>query len=132
MNDPDGSDPELETDSGRIIEDELPKAFREARSRVMYIEDKSEGLEGPGCIGRVYFSKSGNTLYYKGQRFRSLKGRGYKANYFDVETGDWYWISGPRADLDDRLYGGNEGVVVDDDVEEAYTAYLAGERGRAK
>ncbi len=132
MNDPDDPEPELETDFDRIIEDELPKAFREARSRIMYIEDKSEGLEGRARIGRVYFSKSGKTLYYRGQRFRSLKGRGYKANYCDVETGDWYWISGPRADLHDRLYGGNEGVVVDEDVEEAYTAYLPGKRGHAK
>lgn len=36
-----------------------PATYRPARSRVMYIEDKSGGLEGPARIGRVYFSKTG-------------------------------------------------------------------------
>ena len=86
----------------------------------MYIEDKSEGLEGRARIGRVYFSKTGSTLYYRGQRFRSLKGSGFKANYFDTETGSHYWISGTRKDRDDRLYGGHRNVVVDDDVASEY------------
>jgi hypothetical protein len=64
----------------------------------MYIENKSEGLEGSACIGRVYFSKTGKTLYYRGKKFRSLKGSGFKANYFDICTGEEYWISGPRKD----------------------------------
>lgn len=97
----------------------LPSEFRMSRSRVMYVEDKSAGLDGPARIGRVYFSKTGKTLYYRGQRFRSLKG-GYKANYFDVESGDEFWISGPRKDQNDRLYGGNRGVEIDDDVRDEY------------
>ncbi|MEM6696417.1 MAG: 1-deoxy-D-xylulose-5-phosphate synthase, partial [Pseudomonadota bacterium] len=72
----------------------------------MYIESKADGLEGPAVIGRVYFSKSGKTLYYKGLKFQSLKGAGFKANYFETESGDHYWISGPRKDQNDRLYGG--------------------------
>ncbi len=69
----------------------MPSEYKISNSRIMYVEDKSEGLEGPARIGRVFFSKSGKTLYYRGKKFRSLKG-GYKANYFDVETGDEYWI----------------------------------------
>ncbi|MEM8661516.1 MAG: 1-deoxy-D-xylulose-5-phosphate synthase [Pseudomonadota bacterium] len=90
----------------------------------MYIEDKSGGLEGPARIGRVYLSKSGKTLYYKGKQFQSLKGTGYKENYFDVETGDRYWISGPRRDQNDRLCGGNQGVEVDHDIRNEYLAYI--------
>ena len=102
------------------MEDEsLPKEFRQSRSRIMYIEDKSEGLEGPARIGRVYFSKSGKTLYYRGRKFRSLKG-GYKANCFDVPGGEELWISGPRKDQSDRLFGGNRSVGIDSDVEEEY------------
>lgn len=99
---------------------ELPKEFKLARSRIMYIEDKSGGLQGPARIGRVYFSKSGKTLYYRGRRFRSLKGQGYKSNYFEVESGDEYWISGPRKDRNDGLYGGTNGAIVDDDVADEY------------
>jgi len=57
------------------------------KSRIMYIEDKSEALSGPARIGRVTFSKTGSTLYYGGKSFQSLHGAGFKANYHDVETG---------------------------------------------
>ena len=40
------------------------------KSRIMYIEDKSNGLVGEARIGRVTFSKSGKTIYYKGKSFK--------------------------------------------------------------
>lgn len=86
----------------------------------MYIEDKSGGLIGPARIGRVTFSKTGRTLSYRGRSFRSLKGLGFKANYFDVATGDHFWISGPKRAGGDALYGGNTPVEIDDDVREEY------------
>jgi len=101
-----------------------PSEYRLSRSRVMYIESKAEGLEGPAVIGRVYYSKSGKTLYYKGLTFQSLKGSGFKANFFEVESGNHFWISGPRKDQNNRLYGGNDGVLVDDDAREEYRAIL--------
>ena len=107
-------------------DEEPPSEFREARSRIMYIEDKSDGLEGPARIGRVYFSKSKKTLYYRGQRFQSLGGSGFKANYFDTETLAHYWISGPRKDRNDRLYGGHRNVEIDDDVRSAYFELING------
>ena len=48
--------------------------------RIMYIECKAGELTGPARIGRVTFSKTGRTLYYRGQTFQSLKGQGFKAN----------------------------------------------------
>jgi hypothetical protein len=87
-------------------------------SRVMWIEDKSAGIVGPARIGRVTFSKSGRSLYYGGRRFETLSGQGFKANYFDVESGDQYWISGCRKDGMDALYSTD--VEVDDDVRDEY------------
>jgi hypothetical protein len=89
----------------------------------MYVEDKSQGLEGEARIGRVFFSRTGKTLYYW---FRSLKGAGFKANYFEVGSGEHFWISGVRKDQNDRLYGGNLGIKIDDDVREEYEAHLHG------
>ena len=67
------------------------------------------------------FSKSGATLYYRGRSFQTLRGRGLsKANYFEVETGDEYWISGPRGDGADRLYGERLPIEIDDDVRVEY------------
>ena len=92
----------------------------------MYIEDKSNGLEGDAVIGRVYFSKTGKTLYYRGLKFKSLKGAGHKANYFETESGNHFWISGPRKDEHNRLYGGNAGVQIDEDVKAEYLEILKG------
>ena len=90
----------------------------------MYIEDKSGSLNARGRIGRVHFSKTGRTLRYDGKQFRSLEG-GYKANYFDTETGDWYWISGPKRNAEDRLYG-TPGIDIDEDVREEYWSSIRG------
>jgi len=90
------------------------------KSRVMYIERKAETLNGPARIGRVRFSKSGRTLEYGGRKFQKSKS-GYKWNHFDVETGDKYWISGPRRDGLDRLYPESTlAVEIDDDVRDEY------------
>jgi hypothetical protein len=85
----------------------------------MYIESKAHGLTGEARIGRVTFSKTGKTISYRGRSFQSLKG-GYKANYFDIDTGEEYWISGPRRDGADRLYGERLPVTIDDDVRAEY------------
>jgi hypothetical protein len=90
------------------------------KARIMYIECKAGGLTGPARIGRVTYSKTGATIYYAGRAFRTLKGRGYKANYFEVGTGDRYWISGPRKDGRDALYATNVGPEIDADVSEEY------------
>jgi hypothetical protein len=98
------------------------------KRRIMYIESKAEGLVGPARIGWVTFSKTGKTLYYGGKSFRSLKGSGFKANYFDIESGDHYWISGPRRDGADRLYGGGPPVDVDEEARGEYWAEIRGRR----
>jgi hypothetical protein len=84
----------------------------------MYIEYKGDGITGPARIGRVSFSKTGKTIYYKGKSFESLGGTGFKANYYDIETGEDYWISGCRKDGMDCLYSGM--VEIDEDVREEY------------
>jgi hypothetical protein len=92
----------------------------------MYIEDKSE-LVGPCRIGRVTFSKTGATLRYDGRAFQSLKGHGFKANYFDVETGQRFWISGPRKDGADGLYGRiTQPEDVDADIADDYWRNIRG------
>jgi hypothetical protein len=82
----------------------------------MYIERKDDGLSGPARIGRVTFSGSGRSVYYHDRRFE--KGEGFKSNYFDVATGDQYWISGCKKRGGDRLYPGL--VEIDADVLEEY------------
>jgi len=88
------------------------------KSRIMYVEDKSSGIAGNARIGRVTFSKTSKSLYYGGKTFQSLNGQGFKSNYFDIETGDKYWISGCKKDGTDALYSNK--VEIDEDVWNEY------------
>jgi hypothetical protein len=103
------------------------------KTRVMYIESKATGL---ARIGRVSFSKTGQTLYYGGKTFQGLKGMAdmhskrrtaRRENYFDVETGEQYWISGPRKDGADHLHGEARSVEIDPDVAEEYWTGIRGQ-----
>jgi hypothetical protein len=99
-----------------------------AKTRIMYIEAKGEGLNGPARIGRVTFSKTGRSLHYGGRTFQSLCGAGSKANYVDLESGEHFWISGPRRDGLDRLYDqSTRPVDVDADVAAEYWKDIRGQ-----
>jgi hypothetical protein len=100
------------------------------KSRIMYIEYKGDGLAGAARIGRVTFSKTGRTIYYQGRSYQSLKGAGFKSNYYDVETGEHYWISGPKRDGGDALYGGSTLIEIDEDVREEYWRDIRGQPER--
>ena len=47
-------------------------------------------LTGPARIGRVTFSTSRRTIYYRGMSFHRLNGTRFKSNYHELETGDEY------------------------------------------
>jgi hypothetical protein len=87
-------------------------------SRLMYIELKADGVRGAGRIGRVEFSKTGKTIYYSGRKLAPLKGHGLKANYFDTETLEEFWVSGPKVDGTDSLYGAT--IAIDEDCRKEY------------
>jgi hypothetical protein len=84
----------------------------------MYIEPGGGLGRAGGRIGRVTFSQTGKTVRCRGRSFETLSGRGYKENYFDTESGERYWISGPRRNGNDALYPMT--VEIDDDVREEY------------
>jgi hypothetical protein len=97
------------------------------KSRIMYVEDKSKGVNGPARIGRVGSSKTGETLYYAGRSFEALRNSGLKANFRDMETGQVFWIAKARKDGGDRLFkGAGDPAVIDDDVREEYWRDIRG------
>jgi hypothetical protein len=98
------------------------------RTRIMYIENKSEGLVGPARIGRVTFSKSMQSIHYDGKTLLKTKS-GFKHNFLHVETDDIYWVSGPKKAGDGGLYGAN-GAEIDDDVREEYWEKIRGQPSR--
>jgi hypothetical protein len=68
----------------------------------------------------VTFSKTYKRVYYRDQVFQRLPYPGFKANHYDVATGEEYWISGPKKEGGDRLYGERVPVEVDEDVRDEY------------
>ncbi|WP_348678526.1 hypothetical protein [Flavobacterium coralii] len=89
--------------------------------QLKYVELKSGYSDnGPAWIGYVQLSKSGKTVYFDGKALQSLKGSGTAGNYFDIETGDEYWISGVKKDLTDRHWAGGGKVLVDKEALQDY------------
>jgi hypothetical protein len=106
-------DPPLPVESSN----ELPALNLPQRTWVMFIEQKP-GLTGHARVGRVTTSASRRTIYYSGRKLQSLNGGGYKANYFNIDTGLEYWISNCKKNGNDTLYPGV--VEIDEDAREEY------------
>jgi hypothetical protein len=115
------------------------------KPRIMYIECKGGGfvemygqlivdhegsLTGPARIGRVTFNRTGNTLFYDGKQFH--RSEGFKSNYVCEETGERYWISGPKKRGGDALYATNITTKIDDDVREEYWTQIRNSPERVK
>ena len=49
----------------------------------------------------------------------------FDANFYDMETEEEYWISGPHRDGEDTRYSSVK-PTIDDDARAAYEAFLAG------
>ena len=100
------------------------------QAQIMYLEPKDDVASLDARIGLVEKSKTGKTLRYKGREFQSLKGSGFKANFFDVETGDYFWIVGCRKDGNDGLY--RTKIFVDENIREEYWTNIRDMPERAK
>jgi hypothetical protein len=86
--------------------------------RIMYIELKSGDDRGPAWIGRVRFSKSGRSLFYRGRTL--ARSQGVSGNHVDINTGEEFWVSGFKKDGTDRHWAGGGRVEIDLDVLDEY------------
>lgn len=77
------------------------------KSEIKYLELKSGFSDnGPAWIGLAFFSKSGKTLYFNGKAFQRIGSDRTSGNFYDIETGEEYWISGVKKNMTDRhIYG---------------------------
>ena len=85
-------------------------------------------MQGPARIGRVTYSKTLRTVYYRGKSPFRVKS-GYKWNHLDCESGEQYWISGPKRNGADGLYGPRP-VPIDDEAREEYWTVIRRQPGR--
>lgn len=90
------------------------------KSNIMYLENKSNGHNGLAWIGFVEFSKSGQTVYFDNKALKKLKISGISGNYFDIETGEQYWVSGVKKNGQDRHPLGSGKIMLDKSSIEEY------------
>ena len=96
-------------------------------TRIMYIELKSDhGDSGPARIGRVSFSKTSKTIYYRGKELQRIKGGGIAGKYRDLDTGEEYWVSGVKHNHQSRHWAESGPVHIDSDERDEYLALLRG------
>ena len=94
--------------------------------RLMFVQLKT-GYDidrGPSWIAWVDFNRSWKTARFHDRELRRFQAP--DANFCDVATDEWFWLSGPKRDGTDTRYG-PQGTQVDHDAETAYRAFLAGE-----
>lgn len=90
---------------------------------IKYIELKSGySDDGPAWIGNVKESKSGKTIYFNDHAFQ--KCQGIQGNYYDIETGEEYWISGVKRNGQDRHWAGNGKVHIDRKCVDKYLSII--------
>lgn len=104
----------------------LPGTLERMRGRIMYVELKT-GYDhnGPAWITWLPFSKTGQSVYFRGKRLRRIPRGGICSNHYDVDTGEEYWASGVKRDRTDRHWAGSGPVHVDDDVHDEYERLVA-------
>ena len=84
------------------------------QSKIMYVEHKTDQNDkGVAWIGKVEFSKSGQTVYFNNQAFKKLKSGGISGNHYDLETHDEYWISGVKRNGQDRHWAGGGRIKIE-------------------
>ncbi len=97
---------------------------------LIYVELKSGGHNhnGSAWIGKAQYSKNKRTIYFDGRAFQRLKGGGLVSNYFDIETGDEYWISRLKKNAQDRHWAGSGKIMIDRDIVDDYLKYTGKNR----
>jgi len=100
---------------------------RGLKRRLMYVENKDGLIDGANArIGYVTFSRTAATVYYRGRQLQKAKGGGMRGNFFDVETGDEYWLSGVKKRGSNVHWAESASVYIDDDARAEYQAIKSG------
>ena len=95
------------------------------KPELKYIELKSGfGDTGPAWIGMAEFSKSGRTIYFNGKALKNSNAQGIAGNYYDIESGDEYWVSGIKKNGTDRHWAGGGKVMIDRNVVDLYLSLV--------
>ncbi|MGI8839455.1 MAG: hypothetical protein ACR2F8_01500 [Caulobacteraceae bacterium] len=83
----------------------------------MYIENKDGEIDGANRrVGWISFSKTGQTVYYRGRELAKIRGGGVRGNFIDVANRDEYWVSGVKKRGSNARWAENISIAVDADA----------------
>ena len=89
------------------------------KTDIVYVEiETGTNHNGKAWIGKCFYSKTGQTIYFNGNIYR--KSKGSSSNYFDIESGNRFWISGVKKDGNDRHKFGKGIIEIDQSIVEEY------------
>ena len=110
----------------RVRSREGPGRLGRVAARVMFVQMKTghDIDKGPAWISVVRFNRTWKTAKWHDKTLRRWPGL-FDANFYDVDTNEEYWISGPRRDMRDTRYSSVR-PTIDDDAQAAYEAFLDG------
>lgn len=97
---------------------------RGLKRRLMYVENKSGDIDGADArIGYVTFSKTGQSVYYRGRTL--IKHNGIAGNFIDTLSSEEYWVSGVKKRGSNTHWAEGGAVEIDEDALEEYNALRA-------
>ena len=93
------------------------------KNNLVFVEHKGDYTpSNRAWIGKASYSKSGKTIYFDGKVFNGGKGI-----VTELESGDYYWISGVKKDGTDRHWTDNQPrrnkILIDEEVVEEYLSF---------
>jgi len=97
------------------------------KSDIVYVEKvNGSSHDGEAWIGKCCYSKSGLSIYFDGKGFKREKN--FSSNYYDLDTGEEYWISKVKKNGEDRHKFGKGIIQIDKNVVEEYLQIIQKEK----
>lgn len=93
------------------------------KNELIYVELKTGyGHSGPAWIGKAFFSKSGQSIYFDGVVLK--KSQGISGNFYNPDTQEEYWVSGVKKNGTDRHKFGSGKIRIDKSVITEYLDFI--------
>jgi len=67
---------------------------------------------------------SGRTVYFNGKALKNSNAQGIAGNYYDLENGDEYWVSGIKKNGTDRHWDGAGKIMIDRNIVDEYLSLV--------
>lgn len=100
-------------------------ALGNSEMEVRYIELKTGFSDnGPAWIARVKMSKSKRTIYFNNMALKAAGGQGIAGNYYDLESGNAFWISGIKRSEWNRHWAGGGDIMIERSVYQWYLSEI--------